>query len=119
MVHPHNNNDIEPMDFDIRNLDSDNSHSDGNDGGGDGDFAMFDFNKEVMICPNKARHVDHEGPIQRPSFGSLSSKQGLWHNHNVPTIAIETVENDVGSSQPLNDSISLLVKVMTLMMHHV
>ena len=35
------NNDIKPMDFDIDTLDSDDSHSDGNDDGGDGDFAIL------------------------------------------------------------------------------
>ena len=35
------NNDIESMDFDIDNLDSNNSHSDDNDGGGDEDFAIL------------------------------------------------------------------------------
>ena len=54
------NNDIEPMDFDIDTLDSDDFHSDGNDNGGDGDFAIFDFNEDVIIRPNKARHVHHE-----------------------------------------------------------
>ena len=29
------------MDFDIDNLDLDDSHWDGNDGGGDGDFVIF------------------------------------------------------------------------------
>ena len=71
------NNDIKPMDFDIDDLDSDDSHSDGNDGGGDGDYMIFDFNEEVKIRPNEARHIDHECPIERPSFGSLSAKQGL------------------------------------------
>ena len=94
------------MDFDIDNLDSDDSHSDGNNGGGDEDFAIFDFNEEVMIRPIEARHVDHEGPIEGTSFGSLSAKQGLWRDHNVATIAIGAVENDVGSSQPLNNSLS-------------
>ena len=67
------NNDIESMDFDIDYLKSDNSHSDGNDGGGDGDFAILEFN-EVMIRPNKARHVHQKDPIEGTSFGSLSAK---------------------------------------------
>ena len=98
------NNDIESIDFDINNLDSDDSHSDGNDDGGDGNFAIFDFNEEVMICPNEARHVHHEGPIEGPPFGSLSAEQGLWHDHNVATVVIGTVQSNVGASQPLNDS---------------
>ena len=68
------NNDIKPMDFDIDTLDSEDSHSNGNDDGGDGDFAIFDFNEDVMICPNEARHVHHEGPIDGPSFGILSAE---------------------------------------------
>ena len=92
-----------PMDFDIDNLDLDDSHSDGNNGGGDGDFTIFDFNHEVMICPNEARHIHHEGPIEGPPFGSLSTKQGLRRDHNVATVAIGTVQSDVGSSHPLND----------------
>ena len=80
------NNDIEPIDFDIDNLDSDDSHSNDNDGGGDGNFAIFDFNEEVMIRPNEARHVYHEGPIEGPPFGSLSAEQGLRRDHNVATI---------------------------------
>ena len=51
------------MDFNENTLDSDDCYSDGNDDGGDGDFAIYDFNKDVMICPSKARHVHHEGPI--------------------------------------------------------
>ena len=93
------------MDFDIDILDSDDSHLDGNDGGGDGDFAIFDFNKEVMIRPNKARHIHHEGPIEGPSFGSLSAKQGVQRDHNVATVAIGTVQSNVGTLQPLNDSL--------------
>ena len=94
------------MDFDIDNLDSDDFHSDGNDGGADGDVAIFDFNEEVMTCPNEVRHVDHENSIEGPSFGSLSAKQGLWRNYNVAMVAIGTVENDVGSSRLLNNSLS-------------
>ena len=57
------NNDIEPMDFDIDTLDSNDSHSNGNDDGGDGHFEIFDFNEDIMICPSEARHVYHKGPI--------------------------------------------------------
>ena len=99
------NNDIDPMDFDIDNLDSDDSHSNGNDGSDDGNFAIFDFNEKVMICSNEARHIHHEGPIERQPFGSLSPEQGLWRNHNVATVAIEIVQSDVGASQPLNNSL--------------
>ena len=59
-----------------------------------------------MIRSNEARHVDHEGSIEGTSFGSLSAKQGLWRDHNVATVEIETIENDVGFSQPLSDSFS-------------
>ena len=69
-----NNNDVEPLDFDIDTLGLDDSHSDGNDDGGDGDFAIFDFNDDVMICPSEARHVHHEGPIDGPPFGILSAE---------------------------------------------
>ena len=99
------NNDVESMDFDIDTLDSDNSHSDGNDDGGDGDFAIFDFNEDVMIRSSKAKHVHHEGPIDGPPFGILSAKQGVQHDYTIATVAIGTVENDVGASQPLNDSL--------------
>ena len=51
------------MDFDINTLDSDDSHSDGNNDGGDGDFVIFDFNEEVMIHPNEARHIHHKDPL--------------------------------------------------------
>ena len=81
------NNDTKSMDFYNDNLDLGDSHSNGNDGGGDGDFTIFDFNEEVMILPNEARHVDHEGSIEGPSFGSLSAKQGFWHEHNVAMVA--------------------------------
>ena len=66
------NNDVEPMDFDENTLDSDDSHSDGNDNGGDGDFAIYDSNKDVMICLSEARHVHHEGVS--PKIGYLYSK---------------------------------------------
>ena len=99
------NNDIESMDFDTDTLDSNDSHFDGNDGGGDGDFAIFDFNEEVIIRPNEARHVHHKGPIDGPPFGILSAEQGIWRDNNVATVAIETVESDVGASQPLNNSL--------------
>ena len=62
------------MDFDIDNLDSNDSHSAGNDGDGDGDFAIFDFNEEVMIRPNEAKHVHHEGPIERSLEAFLPNK---------------------------------------------
>ena len=58
------NNDIKPMDFDIDNMDSEDSHSNGNDGGGDGDLAIFDFNEDVMIRPNKAKHIYHEALLK-------------------------------------------------------
>ena len=99
------NNDIETMDFDIDNLDSDDSHSHGNDGGGDGNFAIFDFHNKVMIRPNEVRHIHHKGSIGGPPFGSLFAKQGVLRNHNVATEAIGTVESNVATSQPLNDSL--------------
>ena len=68
------NNGIEPMDFDENTLDSDDSHSDGNDDGGDGDFMIYDFNEDIMICPSEARHVPHEGPIDGAPFGILFTK---------------------------------------------
>ena len=92
------------MDFDENTLDLENSHSDGNDDGGDGDFAIFDFNENVMIRPSKARHVHHEGPIDRAPFGILSAEQGVWRDHIVATVATGIVQSDVGASQPLNDS---------------
>ena len=98
------NNDVEPMDFDENALDSDDSHSDGNDDGGDKDFAIYDFNEDVMIRPSKARHVHHEGPIDGAPFEVLSTEQGVRHDHTIPTVATGTVESDVGASQPLNDS---------------
>ena len=98
------NNDVEPMDFDENALDSDDCHSDGNDDGGDGDFAIYDFNEDVMICPSEARHVHHEGPIDGAPFEVLSTEQGVRHDHTIPTVATGTVESDVGASQPLNDS---------------
>ena len=64
------NNDVEPMDFNENALDSDDSHSDGNDNGGDGDFAIYDFNEDVMIRPSETRHVHHEGPIDRAPLKS-------------------------------------------------
>ena len=99
-----NNNDIEPMDFDIDTLDSNDSHSDGNDNGGDGDFAIFDFNKHVMIRPSEVRHVHHEGSIDGAPFGILFAKQGVRRDHTVATVATWTVESDIGALQPLNDS---------------
>ena len=98
------NNDVEPMDFDENALDSDDSHSDGNDNGGDGDFAIYDFNEDVMIRPSEARHVHHEGPIDGAPFEVLSTEQGVRRDHTTPTVATGTVESDVGASQPLNDS---------------
>ena len=98
------NNDVEPMDFDENALDSDDSHFDGNDDGGDGDFAIYNFNEDVMIHPSEARHVHHEGPIDGAPFEVLSTEQGVWRDHTIPTIATGTVESDVGASQPLNDS---------------
>ena len=62
------------MDFDENALDSDDSHSNGNDDGGDGDFAIYDFNEDVMIRPSEARHVHHEGPIDGAPFEVLSTK---------------------------------------------
>ena len=59
------------MDIDIDTQDSHDSHSKDNDDGGDGDFAIFDFNEDVMIRPSEARHVHHEGSIDRPPFGIL------------------------------------------------
>ena len=44
--------------------------------------------------------------IEGTSFESLSPKQGLRCDHNVATVAIRIVENDVGSSQPLHNSLS-------------
>ena len=99
------NNDVEPMDFDIDTLNSDNSHSDGNDDGGDGNFAIFDFNEDVMICPSEVRHVHHEGPIDGAPFGILSAEQGVWRDHTIATVATGTVESEVGTSQPLNNSL--------------
>ena len=92
------------MDFDENALNSDNSHSDGNDDGGDGDFAIYDFNEDVMIRPSEARHVHHEGPIDGAPFEVLSTEQGVRRDHTIPTIAIGTVESHAGASQPLNDS---------------
>ena len=98
------NNDIEPMDFDENAPDFDDSHSDGNDDGGDGDFAIYDFNEDVMIRPSETRHVHHEGPIDGAPFGILSTKQGVQRDHTIATVATRTVDTDVGASQPLNDS---------------
>ena len=98
------NNDVKPVDFDENTLDSDDSHSDGNDDGGDGDLAIYDFNEDVMIRPSEARHVHHEGPIDGASFGILSTKQGVRRDHTIAAVATGTVESDVGTSQPLNDS---------------
>ena len=98
------NNDVEPMDFDENALDLDDSHSDSNDNGGDGNFAMYDFNEDVMIRPSEIRHVHHEGPIDGTPFGVLSTKQGVRRDHTIATVAIGTAESDVGTPQPLNDS---------------
>ena len=92
------------MDFDENTLDSDNSHSDDNDNGGDGDFAIFDFNEDVMIRPSEARHVHHEGPLDGAPFGILSAEQGVWRDRTVATVATRTIESDVGASQPLTNS---------------
>ena len=69
------------------------------------DFAIFDFNEDVMIRPSEARHVHHKGPIDGPSFGILSAKQGVRRDHTVAMVATGTVESDVSASQPLNDSL--------------
>ena len=98
------NNDVVPMDFNENTLDSDDSHSNGNDNGGDGDFAIFDFNENVMIRPSEARHVHHEGPIDGAPVGILSAEQGTRRDCTIATVAIGTVESNVGTSQPLNDS---------------
>ena len=103
--HDIDNNDVEPMDFDENTLDSDDSHSNSNDDGSDGDFAIYDFNEDAMICSSKARHVHHEGPIDGASFGILSTEQGVRRDHTVATVATGTVESDVGASQPLNNSL--------------
>ena len=92
------------MDFNENALDSDDSHSDGNDDGGDGDFAIYDFNEDVMIRPSEARHVHHEDPIDGAPFEVLSTKQGIRRDHTIPMVATRTVESNVGASQPLNDS---------------
>ena len=92
------------MDFDENALDSDDSHSDGNDDGGDGDFTIYDFNEDVMIRSSEARHVHREGPIDGAPFEVLSTEQGIRRDHTSPTVATGTVESDVGASQPLNDS---------------
>ena len=92
------NNDVEPMDFDENTLDSDDSHSDGNGDGGDGDFAIYDFNEDFMIRPSKARHVHHEGLIDKAPFGILSAEQGVRHDHTNATVATWTVESNVGAS---------------------
>ena len=91
------------MDFDENTLDSDDSHFDGNDDGGDGDFAIFDFNEDVMIHPSKARHVYHEGPIDGAPFGILSVEQSVRCDHTIAMVATRTVESDVGAPQPLNN----------------
>ena len=39
-----------------------------------------------------------------PSFGILSTEQGVRPDHTIATVATRTVESDVGASQPLNDS---------------
>ena len=93
------------MDFDENSLDLDDSHSDGNDDGGDGDFAIYDFNEDVMIRSSEARYVHHEGPIDGAPSEVLSTEQGVWRDHTIPTVATGTVESDVGASQPLNDSL--------------
>ena len=62
------------MDFDENALDLDDSHSHSNDDGGDGDFAIYDFNEHVMICPSEARHIHHEGPIDGAPFEVLSTR---------------------------------------------
>ena len=98
------NNDVEPMDFDENALDLDDSHSDGNDDGGDGDFAIYDFNEDVMIRPSKARHVHHEGPIDGAPFEVLSTEQDVWRDHTIPTVATGNVESNVCASQPVNVS---------------
>ena len=77
------NNDVEPMDFDENSLDSDDSHSDGNDDGGDGDFAIYDFSKDIMIRSSEARHVHHEGPIDGAPFEVLSTEQGVRRDHGI------------------------------------
>ena len=97
------NNDVKSMDFDENAMDSDDSHSDGNDDGGDGDFAIYDFNEDVMIRPSETRHVHHEGLIDGAPYGVLYTKQGVWRDHTIATVATGTVESDVGASQPLND----------------
>ena len=99
------NNDVKPMDVDENTLDSDDSHSDGNDNGGDGDFAIFDFNEDVMIRPSEAKHVHHEGSIDRAPFGILSTKQGVRRDYTIAIVATWTIESNVGASQPLNDSL--------------
>ena len=68
------------------------------------DFAIFNFNEDVMIRPSEARHVHHEGPIDEAPFGILSAKQGIRRDHTIATVATRTVESNVGASQPLNDS---------------
>ena len=112
------NNDVESMDFDENALDPNDSHSDGNDDGGDGDFAIYDFNEDVMICPSEARHVHHEGPIDGAPFEVLSTEQGVRRDHTVPMVATGTVESDVGASQPLNDS-RCSSERHAVMMHHI
>ena len=92
------NNDVEPMDFDENTLDLDDSHFDGNDDGGDGDFAIFDFNEDIIIRPSKARQVHHESPIDGAPFGILSAEQGVRRNHTIAMVATETVESNIGTS---------------------
>ena len=86
------------MDFNENILDSDDSHFDGNDDGGDGDFAIYDFNEDVMIRPSEARHVHHEGPIDGAPFGILFAEQGVRRDHTIATVATWTIESDVGAS---------------------
>ena len=91
---------VDSIDFDLDDIDSENHDSDDDDDdyGGDGNLEVFDFNEGDVLRHNEARHEDHEGSIIRPSFGSLSAKQGLWCDHNVAIEGTENVRNEVDSS---------------------
>ena len=59
------------MDFDENALDSDDSHSDGNDDGGDGDFAIYRVvYRDVMTASRRHDTTGCDGPLCHDTIGS-------------------------------------------------
>ena len=89
---------IDNIDFDLDDIDLENHDSDDDDDyDGDRNLRIFDFDEGDVQRHNEARHEDHEGFIVGPSFGSLSTGQGLRPDHNVAMKGIENVRNEVDS----------------------